>query len=171
MPSKPFAALVLAAVWLAAGAWADTAPTPAPGPASKETAVTQHATGTFDVKTDPLPTEDKTEGSLLGRMSIDKRFHGALEGNSRGEMLTAGTTVQGSAGYVAMERVTGSLGGHSGSFVLQHSATLDRGKPTLSITVVPDSGTGGLEGISGRMSLEIGGGQHSYDFEYALPRR
>jgi hypothetical protein len=126
------------------------------------------AIGTFEVKLTPQATDDKAEGNPLGRLSIDKQFHGDLEGISKGEMLTAGTVVPGSAGYVAIERVTGALHRRSGSFVLQHSGTMTRGAPQLSITVVPDSGTGQLLGLSGRMTIEIADGKHSYAFEYAL---
>jgi len=101
-------------------------------------------------------------------MSIDKQFHGDLEGTSKGEMLTAGTGVKGSAGYVAIERVSGTLNGRSGTFVLQHSGTMTHGEPHLTITVVPDSGTGELAGLAGTMSILIAGGNHSYDFEYTL---
>jgi hypothetical protein len=101
-------------------------------------------------------------------MSIDKQFHGDIEGTSKGQMLTAGTAVKGSAGYVAIERVSGTLRGRSGSFVLQHSGTMTRGAPQLSITVVPDSGTGQLVGLTGKMAINIADGKHSYDFEYAL---
>src|SRR5262249_44193948 len=93
--------------------------------------MTSQARGAFEVKLAPLPTYDTAEGSLLGRMSIDKQFHGDLQATSKGEMLSAGTTVKGSAGCVAIERVTGTLGGRSGTFVLQHSATLNRGEPQL----------------------------------------
>src|SRR5271157_2194808 len=101
-----------------------------------------YASGTFVVKMTPQGPEDKGEGSTLGRMSIDKQFHGDLEATSKGEMLSAGTDVKGSAGYVAIERITGTLRGRSGSFVLQHSGTMTRGAPQLTITVVPDSGSG-----------------------------
>jgi len=131
--------------------------------------MTSQARGAFQVKLAPLPPYDTAEGSLLGRMSIDKQFHGDLQATSKGEMLSAGTTVKGSAGYVAIERVTGTLGGRSGTFVLQHSATLNRGEPLLSITVVPDSGTGELEGLAGKMAIEITAGRHSYTFDYTLP--
>lgn len=124
------------------------------------------ASGTFDVTLTPLATDAGDDAP--GRMSLDKRFHGDLEGTSKGEMLTAGTEVEGSAGYVAIERVTGTLHGRSGTFVLQHSGTLTRGAPQLSITVVPDSGTGELVGLAGTMAIEIAGGKHSYDFEYTL---
>ena len=126
------------------------------------------ATGTFDVKLLPL-ANDFAESAALGRMSIDKQFHGDLEGSSQGQMLSFMTSVKGSAGYVAMERVTGKLSGRSGSFVLQHSATMDRGAPTLSISVVPDSGTDELTGLTGKLNIIIADGKHSYDFEYSLP--
>ena len=121
-------------------------------------------------KLTPQPPEDKAEGSTLGRMSGEKQFHGDLEGTSKGQMLTATTDVKGSAGYVAIERVTGTLHGRSGSFVLQHSGTLTKGAAQQSITVVPDSGTGQLVGIAGKMTITIADGKHSYDFEYTLPK-
>ncbi len=105
---------------------------------------------------------------MLGRMSIDKQFHGDLEATSKGQMLTAGTTVTGSAGYVAIEYVSGTLHGRRGTFVLQHSGTMTRGAPQLSITVVPDSATGELAGLAGQMAIVIADGKHSYDFEYTL---
>ena len=126
------------------------------------------ATGTFDVKLLPL-ANDFAESAALGRMSIDKQFHGDLEGSSQGQMLSFMTSVKGSAGYVAMERVTGKLSGRSGSFVLHHSATMDRGAPTLSISVVPDSGTDELTSLTGKLNIIIADGKHSYDFEYSLP--
>ncbi|HXM60166.1 MAG TPA: DUF3224 domain-containing protein [Terriglobales bacterium] len=122
------------------------------------------------INTIPQPPEDKAEGSTLGRMSGEKQFHGDLEGTSKGQMLTATTDVKGSAGYVAIERVTGTLHGRSGSFVLQHSGTLTKGAAQQSITVVPDSGTGQLVGIAGKMTITIADGKHSYDFEYTLPK-
>jgi hypothetical protein len=128
-----------------------------------------HAIGPFEVKLTPQPPDDKAEGSTLSSMSIDKQYHGDLEATSKGQMLTAMTDVKGSAGYVAIERVTGALHGRSGSFVLQHSSTLTRGAPLQSITVVPDSGTGQLVGLTGKMIVNIVDGKHSYDFEYTLP--
>ena len=130
--------------------------------------MTNRASGTFEVKLAPQGTADQTEGSNLGRMSIDKQFHGDLEATSKGEMLTALTSVQGSAGYVAIERVSGTLQGRTGTFVLQHSGTMTRGEQQLSITVVPDSGTGQLAGLAGKMSITIADGKHSYGFEYTL---
>jgi hypothetical protein len=130
--------------------------------------MTTQATGTFEVKLGPLPTYENAEGSTLGRLSIDKQFRGDLEATSKGEMLSAGGSVKGSAGYVAIERVTGTLQGRSGSFTLQHSATMTRGTPQLSIIVVPDSGTGELVGLAGAMSIVIADGKHSYVFEYSI---
>jgi Protein of unknown function (DUF3224) len=130
--------------------------------------VTTQASGTFEVKLNPLPAYDTAEGSPLGRMSIEKQFHGDLEATSKGEMLSAMTAVKGSAGYVAMERVTGTLNGRSGSFILQHSATMMRGAPQLNITVVPDSGTGELTGIAGKFNINIVEKKHSYEFDYTL---
>jgi hypothetical protein len=127
--------------------------------------VTKHARGTFDVKLTPQPGDSAT---VPGRLTLDKRFHGDLEGTSQGQMLAASTAVEGSAGYVAIERVSGTIEGRSGTFVLQHSGTMDRGAPQLVITVVPDSGTGGLVGLRGRMTITIEGGKHLYDLEYAL---
>ena len=112
--------------------------------------------------------EDKAEGSTLGRMSLDKLFHGDLEATGKGEMLTAGTDT-GSAGYVAIERVTGTLQGRSGSFALMHVGTMTRDAQQLSITVVPDSGAGQLVGIAGKLAITIDDGKHFYDFEYTLP--
>jgi hypothetical protein len=125
------------------------------------------ATGTFDVKLTPQAADDKADVSV-GRMSIDKRFHGDLDAVSKGQMLAAMTEVKDSAGYVAMERVTGTLGGRSGGFTLQHSGTMTRGAPHLSVTVVPDSGTGQLAGLTGTMTIDIVGGKHLYEFEYTL---
>lgn len=130
---------------------------------------TKHARGTFDVTLTPQPASSDTLGANVGRLTIGKQFHGGLEGISKGEMLTAMTDVDGSAGYVAIETFSGTLDGRSGTFVLQHSGTMNRGTPLLSIAVVPDSGTGQLEGITGTMTIEIAGEAHSYDFAYTLP--
>jgi hypothetical protein len=131
--------------------------------------MTACASGTFEVKLVPLVLDDNAEDATLGRMSIDKQFHGDLEATSKGQMLTAGTGVKGSAGYVAIERVSGTLHGRSGTFVLQHSGTMTRGAPQLTITVVPDSGTGQLVSLAGKMAIKIADGKHSYDFDYTLP--
>lgn len=127
-----------------------------------------HANGRFDVTLNPLQAYNDEAGAGLARRSIDKRFHGDLEATSRGEMLSALGSVAGSAGYVAIERVTGTLGGRRGSFTLQHHATMTRGVPALSIRVVPDSGSGELAGLSGTMAIEIRDGAHFYAFDYEL---
>lgn len=129
----------------------------------------KHASGTFEVKLTPQ-TDGEVGDPTVGRMSIEKQFQGELEAVSRGQMLAAMTDVKGSAGYVAMERVSGTLDGRSGTFALQHSGTMTRGEGQLTVTVVPDSGTGQLAGLSGKMSINIADGQHSYDFEYTLAR-
>jgi hypothetical protein len=131
--------------------------------------MTHRASGTFEVKLEPLSLDDKGAARTLGRLSIRKTFHGGLEATSRGEMLSALTAVQGSAGYVAIEHVTGTLDGRAGSFVLQHTGTMDQGKQSLTVTVVPDSGTDALTGISGVMTITIEGKRHSYELAYALP--
>jgi hypothetical protein len=132
--------------------------------------MSQRATGPFDVKVTPQkPDTQIARAANLGRLTIDKRFHGDLEGISKGEMLATQTEVPGSAGYVALERITGTLKGRAGGFVLQHSATMTRGTPVSSITVVPDSGTGELRGLSGKMTIKVAGdGAHSYEFEFNL---
>ena len=139
------------------------AQTAAPAAAAKEMKVA-HATGTFEVKLNPQASDPP-----LGKMSFDKQFHGGLDGTSKGEMLSAGSGAQGSSGgYVALEQFTGTLNGRSGSFILQHSTTMTRGVPQLSITVVPDSGTGELTGLTGSMSIQIEDGRHRYQFDYSL---
>ncbi|HTZ95949.1 MAG TPA: DUF3224 domain-containing protein [Terriglobales bacterium] len=135
--------------------------------AEKEKTVTTHARGTFDVKVTPDPSA--TKDSVPGRMLLDKQFHGDIEGTSKGQMLTAGDFAKGSAGYVAIEQVTGTLAGRTGSFALQHSGTVTNGAQELHIKVVPGSGTGQLEGITGTMMIEIKDKKHFYDFEYTLP--
>jgi len=131
--------------------------------------MTVRAAGTFEVKLSPEALHQAGQAEKLGRMSIDKTFHGDLEATSKGEMLSALTDVKGSAGYVAIERVTGSLHGRTGTFVLQHSGTMDRGAQSLSVTVVPDSGTGELAGLAGRMAIRIEDGRHFWELEYSLP--
>ena len=132
----------------------------------KETPMTTHASGTFEVKLSPQ--DDKSGDSSLGRMTIAKQIHGDLEGTSAGQMLTAGTAVTGSGVYVAIEKVNGTLQGRKGTFILHHTGVMTRGAPQLTITVVPDSGTGELEGLSGKMTINIADGKHSYEFDYTL---
>lgn len=124
--------------------------------------------GSFVVELKPQAETPGVSDPMIGRMSLDKKFHGELEGVSKGMMLGVHTAVKGSAGYVAMERFEGMLAGKRGSFVLQHSSTMSRGAAEQSIAVVPDSGTGELEGLSGTMVIEVEAGRHGYVFEYVL---
>lgn len=126
------------------------------------------AEGTFEITLTPQPADAYFDAVSLGRLTIDKTFRGDLEGTSRGQMMSAVTSVKGSAGYVAIERVTGTLEGKSGTFVLQHSGTMNRGQASLVLTVVPDSATAGLTGLSGSMQIIIEEGKHSYVFDYAI---
>jgi hypothetical protein len=122
------------------------------------------ASGTFEVSLTPSGPSD----AAVGTLAIAKSFRGDVEGTSVGQMLAIRSAVEGSAGYVAMERVTATLDGRRGSFALQHSGTMDRGAPTLSVTVVPDSGTEELAGLAGSMTIDIRDGQHFYDLRYTL---
>ena len=126
------------------------------------------AAGTFEVSLMPEPPFDSAPGATLGRMTGTKQFRGDLEGTSSVTMLSARTEVGGSAGYVAVERVSATLHGHAGTFVLQHSGTMNRGAPSLTVSVVPDSGTGALAGLAGSMTIEITDGKHFYTFDYSL---
>jgi hypothetical protein len=131
----------------------------------------KRVSGTFEVTMDRQPIHAAGESSGIGRMSLAKRYHGALEATGVGEMLAAGTATPGSAGYVAIEQVDGTLDGRRGRFHLQHTGTMDRGTPSLTITVVPDSGTDALVGLSGRLTVRIESGAHEYDFDYRLNGR
>jgi hypothetical protein len=142
---------------------------PAAPPAQKEAAPVSHtAKGAFDVKIAPQPTDDKS-ATPLGRMTLDKQYHGDLEATAKGEMLTGATTVKGSGVYVAVERVEGTLQGRHGTFLMHHTGLMTRGVPQLSINIVPDSGTGELTGITGTMDIQIDAGKHSYVLKYTLP--
>jgi Protein of unknown function (DUF3224) len=163
---RTFAGVAAVFLWVSAAAYAQTGSNP-----QKGSPVTTHAKGTFEVKITQQTPDGKFEDATMGRMTGEKQFHGDFEATSKVQMLTAMTEVKGSAGYVAMERVTGTLNGRSGSFVLQHSGTMTRGVQQLSVTVVPDSGTGQLVGITGKMDIIINAGKHSYDFEYTLPTK
>ncbi len=145
----------------------DSSKTPMPN--NKDVLMTGHATGTFEVKVVPQPAADPSKPAVVSRMTIDKQFHGGLDGTSRVEMLTAGTDVKGSAVYVAIEQFTGTLAGRKGSFLLHHTGIMTRGAPQLTVSVVPDSGTGQLVGLTGEMNIIIADGRHSYDFAYTLP--
>ena len=129
---------------------------------------TNHASGTFEVKMTSPTSDANAAASAIGRFSLDKKFNGDLEGTSKGEMLAVSSTAPGSAGYVAMEQVTGTLKGRTGTFALQHSGTMNRGTAQLSVTVVPDSGTGELVGLSGKMDIKITDGKHFHEFDYVL---
>jgi hypothetical protein len=155
------ASLMLSLRFLASAQTAPPTTQPAP---PKETAM--KATGPFDVKM--TPQDDKT-GDGLSRMLIDKQYHGDLEGTAKGQMLTGGISANKSGAYVAIEKFMGTLHGHSGSFVLHHTGIMTRGTPDLTILVAPDSGTGELAGIAGKMTINIAAdGKHSYEFEYTL---
>lgn len=129
--------------------------------------IMQHAIGTFEVKIAPA-SNDSADGVTLGRMTVAKQFAGPLTAKSQGDMLTGAGTVAGSAAYVLIERVTGTLDGKAGSFALAHLGVMDRGKPELRVMIVPDSGSGGLAGISGTLTIRIEGGKHFYDLEYRI---
>ena len=129
--------------------------------------MTRHVRGTFEVKMNPRPPAEG-EPSQIARMVLDKQYHGPLTATGEGQMLAFRTPVEGSAGYVAMELVTGTLDGRSGSLVLQHSGVMNRGEPGLTLIVVPDSATGELEGLAGTMDIVIEDGQHYYELEYSL---
>ena len=126
--------------------------------------MTQRATGTFTPTFEPLPIDDEA----MARMRVEKAFDGDLVGSGRAEMISVGTAVEGSAGYVAIDRITGSLHGRQGTFVLQHHGLMDRGAGTLSVTVVPDSGTDELTGLRGEFRIDNVAGEHRYTFDYEI---
>ncbi|WP_022976404.1 DUF3224 domain-containing protein [Nevskia ramosa] len=130
---------------------------------------TQTASGAFDVTLAPLSLDQPGDDSARGRMRLDKRFHGGLDATGAGEMLTGMGSVSGSAAYVAIERISGTLNGKTGSFIVVHRGLMTRGAPELAVTIVPDSGTGELAGISGAMNLIVGNGRHDYTIDYTLP--
>jgi hypothetical protein len=130
--------------------------------------MTMHASGTFEVKMIPQPADEGVGDAGIGRMALDKQYHGDLTATGKGQMLALRTAVDGSAGYVAMERVNGTLHGRNGAFVLQHSGMMTRGAPQLMVTVVPDSGSGELLGLAGALTITITDGRHLYDFAYTL---
>ena len=135
----------------------------------KDPIMTRHAEGAFEAKTTPLPADDATGGAAIGRYALSKQYHGDLDATSKGEMLGSGDPQKGSAGYVAIEHVTGTLNGHTGSFAFQHLGVMDQGKLQLTVSVVPGSGAGGLAGISGTITIIHAPGKLSYTFEYTLP--
>ena len=166
IPALTFAIAIITVAFM--DTRAQSSPNPPPTPSTHM--IPHHAKGTFEVTMKLLPPADAGADDKLARMSLDKQFAGDLVGTGKGEMLSAGTAVKGSAGYVAIEKVVGTLDGRKGSFVFQHSAVMNRGVPQLTITVVPDSGTEGLTGIAGTFQIEIKDSKHFYDFEYTLPQ-
>jgi len=128
----------------------------------------KRAAGSFEVTVKPLSNAEVSADAMFGRFLLIKKFSGDLEASARGQMLSAGTSTKGSAGYVAIDQVTGTLEGRKGGFVLQHSGCMNRGAPTLSILVVPDSGTDELTGLTGTLSINIVDGKHFYDFLYSF---
>jgi len=170
--SVHFARCIVFFVCAACGIGSARAQSAAASPSdSKGKTMVYHAKGSFEPTNTPQPPEDKAEGSTLARMSMSKKYHGDLEASSVGNGATATTDVKGSAGYVAIERVTGTLNGRKGSFVLQHMGILDRGAPHLTVVVVPDSATGELAGlVISNFNIKIEpGGKHFYEFDYTLP--
>jgi len=131
-----------------------------------------HASGTFDVTITPAPDDDHSDNGALGRMTVDKVYYGDLEGRAVAQMLTGMSPTEKTSGvYVAMERVTATINGRKGSFILHHTGIMDRGAQNLKITVVPDSGTDQLTGITGTMTIDIRDGKHFYTFDYRLPAK
>jgi hypothetical protein len=130
--------------------------------------VSPQARGTFEVEAERHPPYDTAPGATIGRTSLTKVFQGDVVGTSTVEMLSAVSEVHGSAGYVAIERIDGSVHGRAGSFVVQHNGIMTRGAPELSITIVPDSGTGELAHIAGAMKIDIVDGAHHYTLDYTF---
>jgi len=137
--------------------------------AQKDSGMTHHATGTFDVRVAPLDPAFRFDDNAITRFSIDKQFHGDLEAASKGEMLAGGSPTKGSGGYVAIERVSGTIDGQTGTFLLQHKGTMQNGAYHMDVVVIPGSGTGQFTGIDGSMQIVIKDGKHSYDFAFTLP--
>lgn len=165
MKTSNLALAAALAILLSASAFAND-------PAEKGKTMSRRAQGPFDVQVAPIEQQPHPDGITLGRFSLDKQYHGALEATAKGEMLTAGGPVEGSAGYVAVERVEGTLDGRRGSFALQHLGQMSAAGTHLTIVVVPDSGTDELVGLDGKLEIQIAeGGKHSYTFEYSLPER
>jgi len=162
----PALILVLTTLMICVGGSADSSERFVHQVTQRETRMSKRATGTFEVKLTP---QDDKSAEGLGRMTIAKELHGDFEGTSTGQMLTSMTKTQGSAGYVAIERMTGTLHGRTGSFDLHHLGIMNRGTQQLTISVVPDSGTDQLTGITGTMTIKIADGKHSYEFDYNLP--
>jgi hypothetical protein len=163
--------LAIAAVGASAAAQTPSTPASAPKPPATGSPMTATIKGPFDVKMTPQASSTGgADPTAVGRFTLDKAYHGDLEATSAGEMLAVRTAEKGSAGYVALENVTGTLAGRKGTFSLQHWGMMDKGTADLKIMVVPDSGTGELAGLTGTMTIDIQpGGKHFYGFTYALP--
>jgi len=172
MPPRPFLKALITLVGslnLAAAPGAQAAPAPIIQ-SKKEVRVSALAQGSFEVTLVPLTEGNRKDAWAPGRMSIDKQFKGDLEATSQGEMAMTGTEVQGSAGYTAIEKVSGTLHGRAGTFLLQHFAVMARGVPgEWIVMVIPDSGTGQLKGLAGRLTITITGKHHAYALDYTLP--
>jgi hypothetical protein len=135
-----------------------------------ENTMNHRAEGPFEVKMNPLPADGDADGAGIGRMALDKRYRGDLEATGVGQMLALHGDEKGSAGYVAIERISGTLQGRSGSFAAQHFGLMDRGEKALRIDIIPDTGRGELVGIRGRMDIRFeAGGAHFYSIDYTLP--
>ena len=143
----------------------------APVSAMAQAGATQRSSGAFDVTMTPATAPRHAGRTQTGRMLLDKQYFGDLAATGEGEMLSAVTDTKGSAAYVAIERVTGTLNGKAGSFVIQHTGSMRGGAQQLAISIVPDSGTGELEGITGTMAIRMDGRKHFYDFDYLLPKK
>lgn len=169
--SRTLSAAIVLAFAATAGAAMAAAPTLAnvSFTLSKGKAMTLQATGPFDVKIIPQPADPDAAGEIIGRLLLDKKYHGALDAIGKGQMLGVRTPVEGSGGYVAMEQVTGTLDGRRGSFIVQHTGTMQGGTSKMILTIVPDSGTGELTGITGNIEIIIENGKHIYKFDYQLP--
>lgn len=124
--------------------------------------------GTFEVTATPDPSTDEVDGVSIGRVRFDKTFAGPLEAKSKVDFIGVRTKVEGSAGYAGVERITGALEGKRGTFVVLHQGLIERGQQSLTLIIVPDSGTGELAGIHGKMAIRIEGGQHYYELDWAL---
>lgn len=142
------------------------------GASEGDTTMTETARGSFDVTVEPVHQERLADGNGVGRYALTKQYHGDLEATAKGDMLTGETPVENAGAYVAIEHVEGTLGGHRGTFLLQHQGTMAHGEQHLAITVIPESGTGELTGLAGTLDIDIADdGKHFYTLEYTLAER
>jgi hypothetical protein len=169
LPSRWRLAAAAGILFFTLGGGASALSSPDPFSGQKGATMAKHASGTFDVKITPQKDEGIGDPSI-GRMSVEKVYHGDLEGTGLAQMLTGmSADVKDSGAYVAIERVRGTLDGRTGSFAVHHRGVMTRGAQDLTITVIPDSGTDGFKGIAGTMTIEIKDGKHFYAFDYSLP--